>query len=152
MNSLFPWKGVWKPKIPKHVAFFLWIAAHGQILTLDNLMLKGRLLANRGCVCCCDGESLSHLLLHCPVTHSLWAFMLQAFGILWVMLGSVTGLLSCWYQWHGKHNSDIWNLVLGCLMWILWLERNCQSFEDKDKTLDELKLLCHRSLLEWSRC
>ena len=22
-NSLFPWKGVWKPKIPKCVAFFL---------------------------------------------------------------------------------------------------------------------------------
>ena len=28
LNSLFPWKGVWKPKIPKRVAFFLWIAAH----------------------------------------------------------------------------------------------------------------------------
>ena len=78
--------------------------------------------------------------------------MLKAFGILWVMPGSVAGLLSCWHQWHGKHNSDIWNLVPGCLMWIVWLERNCQSFEDKEKTLDELKLLYQRSLLEWSRC
>ena len=41
LNSLFPWKGVWKPKIAKCVAFFLWIASHGRILTLDNLMLKG---------------------------------------------------------------------------------------------------------------
>ena len=78
--------------------------------------------------------------------------MLQAFGILWVMPGSVAGLLSCFYQWHGKHNSDIWNLVPGCLMWIVWLERNRRSFENKEKTLDELKLLCHRSLLEWSCC
>ena len=123
-NSLFPWKGVWKPKIPKRVAFFLWTAAHGRILTLDNLLLKGRPLANRCCMCCCDGESVDHLLLHCPVTHSLWTFMLHAFGIHCVMLGSVAGLLSCWHQWLGKHNSDIWNLVPGCLMWIVWLERN----------------------------
>ena len=37
----------------------------------------------------------------------------------------------------GKHNSNIWNLVLGCLMWIVWLERNRCSFEDKEKTLDD---------------
>ena len=37
-------------------------------------------------------------------------------------------------------------------MRIMWLERNCRSFEDKEKLLDELKVLCHRSLLEWSRC
>ena len=97
-NSLFPWKGVWKPKIPKRVAFFLWTAAHGQILTLDNLMLKDRPLANWCCMCCCDKESIDHLLLHCPVTHSLWTFMLQAFGIHWVMPGLVAGLLSCWHQ------------------------------------------------------
>ena len=50
--------------------------------------------------------------------------MLHAFGIHCVMLGSVAGLLSCWHQCLGKHNSDIWNLVPGCLMWIVWLERN----------------------------
>ena len=35
--SYFPWKGIWKVKVPKRVAFFLWTAAHGRILTLDNL-------------------------------------------------------------------------------------------------------------------
>ncbi|XP_075645067.1 uncharacterized protein LOC142616063 [Castanea sativa] len=70
-NFLFPWKGIWKPKIPKRVAFFLWYTTHGRILTLDNLMLKGHPLANRCCMCCCDGKLVNHLLLHCPVTHSL---------------------------------------------------------------------------------
>ena len=134
------------------VAFFLWTAAHGRILTLDNLMLKGRPLANWCCMCCCDGKSIDHLLLHCPVAHSLWAFMLQAFGIYWVMSGLLAGLLSSWHQWLGKHNSEIWNLVLGCLMWIVWLEQNHRSFEDKELTLEELKILCQCSLLEWSRC
>ena len=116
------------------------------------LMLRGRPLANRCCMCCCDGESVDHLLVHCPVTHTLWTFMLQAFGIHWVMPGSVASLLFCWHQWLGKHNSNIWNLIPGCLMWIVWLERNHSSFEDIEKTLDELKVLCQRSLFEWSRC
>ena len=37
-------------------------------------------LANRCCMCCCNEESLNHLLLHCPVAHSLWAQMLQVLG------------------------------------------------------------------------
>ena len=68
------------------------------------------------------------------------------------MPGSVAGLLSSWHQWLGKHNSEIWDLVPGCLMWIVWLERNRRSFEDKEKTLEELKILCQCSLMEWSHC
>ena len=41
----------------------MWTAAHGQILTLDNLMLHGRPLANRCCMCCCNEESVDHLLI-----------------------------------------------------------------------------------------
>ena len=70
--SIFPWKGIWKVKVPKRVAFFMWTAAHGQILTLDNLMLCGHPLANRCYLCCCNAESVDHLLLFCPIAHSLW--------------------------------------------------------------------------------
>ena len=38
------------------------------------------------------------------------------------------------------------------LYWGYVLERNRRSFENKEKTLDELKVLSHRSLFEWSRC
>ena len=68
----FPWKGIWKIKNPKRVAFFMWIAAHGQILTLDNLMLRGLPLVNQCCMCCCNEEIVDHLLLHCLVAHSSW--------------------------------------------------------------------------------
>ena len=98
------WKGVWKPKVPKRVAFFLWIAIHGRILTLDNLMVRGHSLANQCCMCRCDGESVDHLLLHCPVTYTLWTLMLHPFGIHWVMQGMVAGLLFCWHQW-------LWNIL-----------------------------------------
>ena len=59
----------------------MWTTAHGQILTLDNLMLRGRPLANHCCMCCCNAESVDHLLLFCPIAHSLWMYMLQLFGI-----------------------------------------------------------------------
>ena len=94
--SCFPWKGIWKVKVPKRVAFFLWTAAHGRILTLDNLMLRGLSLSNRCCMCCCFAESVGHLPIHCPVAYSLWVQMLQAFGIQWVMPGLVESLVSCW--------------------------------------------------------
>ena len=68
--------------------------------------------------------------------------MLQVFGIQWVMPGSVVGLLFCWSHWLGNHNSDIWNLISGCLMWIVQTEQNGHSFEDTEKTLVELKDLC----------
>ena len=64
----------------------------------------------------------------------------------------MAGLLSCWHQWLRNHNSDIWNLVPGCLIWIVWLEQNRCSFEDNEKMLDELKVLCQRRFLEWFRC
>ena len=79
--STFPWKVIWKVKVPKRVAFFMWTAAHGQILTLDNLILRGRPLANRCCLYCSNAESVGHLLLFYPIAHSLWMYMLQLFGI-----------------------------------------------------------------------
>ena len=44
-------KQSWKVKVPKRLAFFMWIAAHSWILTLDNLMLRGLSLANWCCMC-----------------------------------------------------------------------------------------------------
>ena len=109
-------------------------------------------MVNRCCMYCCNEESVDHLLISCPVAHSLWMYMLRLFGIDWVMLGSVIDLFFCWYQWFGKHNSNIWNLVPGCLMWNIWAEGNRCSFEDMTKSLDQLLDLYSRTLFDWSQC
>ena len=36
-DQLFPWKSFWKQKISSRVAFFVWIAALGKCLIIDNL-------------------------------------------------------------------------------------------------------------------
>ena len=126
--------------------------AHGQILTLVNLMFHGCPWANRCCMCCCNAKSVDHLLLFCPIAHSLWMYMLRLFRINWVMPSSVVDLLFCWYHWLGKHSSNIWNLVPGYLMWTIWTEWNRRSFEDEGKTVVQLLEFCQRTLFDWSRC
>ena len=130
----------------------MWTTTHGQILTLDNFMLRGCHLANRCCICYCNAEFVDHLLLLCPIAHSLQMYMLWLFGIDWVMLGSVVDLLFCWYRWLRKHSSDIWNLVPGCLMWTIWTEWNWRYFEDEGKTVVQLLEFCQRTLFDWFRC
>jgi hypothetical protein len=40
-TSTFPWRGIWKVKVPLRVSFFVWMATLGKILTLDNLHKRG---------------------------------------------------------------------------------------------------------------
>ena len=59
------------------------------------------------------------------------------FGINWVMSGTVVALLFCWRNWFGKHGSVKWNMVLGCLMWIMWKEWKGHLFEENVISLDQ---------------
>ena len=74
----FPWQSIWCVKVPKRVYFFLWTAARGGILTIDNLV-KNLPLVNWCCLCrffykyclCRDEQIVDHLLLHCKFAHAL---------------------------------------------------------------------------------
>ena len=113
----FPWKSIWSVHVPRRVSFFVWSATWDRILIADNLMQRGYQLVGWCCLCCCAGETTSHLLLHCSFTYGLWSFVFRSFGALWVLSSSVSGLLFGWRNWLGKHHSKIWNLVPACLFW-----------------------------------
>ena len=49
--------------------------------------------------------------------------------------------------WLGKHSS----LAPLCLMWCIWRERNWRTFEDRDKTDDQLLTYFSGTLFNWSR-
>ena len=85
-------------------------------------------------MCRCCGEIVDHLLLHCGKAYRLWCFVFRTFGISWVPLHTVQDCLFSWWNWLGKHPSNIWNLVPMCLMWCIWRERNRRTFEDLDKS------------------
>ena len=98
-----------------------------------------------------DGETVDHLLLHCPILHVLWSFLFRSFHVTWVAPRSVKDLFFGWRNWFGKHHSDIWNLAPLCLMWIVWLECNSRTFEDMQCSTDQLLEKFVSSLFDWSR-
>ena len=67
----FPWKSIWKQKIPSRVAFFVWTAALGKCLTIDNLQKMKVWILDWCYMCKCNGESIDHLFLHCPVGYGV---------------------------------------------------------------------------------
>ena len=83
------------------------------------LTRRGLPLANWCCMCWRNGETVDRLLIHRDFAHALSGDVFQMFGIHWVMLGSAASLLFCWRNWFGKYGLDVWNMVLGCLMWII---------------------------------
>lgn len=57
---------------PLHPPEFL-KAAHGKVLTLDNLRRRGFCLIEWCYQCKCDGESVDHVLPHYSVARGLWS-------------------------------------------------------------------------------
>ena len=96
-------------------------------------------------MCKCNGESVDHLFLHCPVATDLWAMVLGLFGVNWVMPKFVVEILACWQGQFGRHcNGHIWIVFPHYLMCV-----NCMCFEDNEGSLSNLKLFFFRTLLDW---
>ena len=146
----FPWRGIWKYKVPPHVAFFMWTAVLGKLPTIDNLRKRNMVIVNRCCLCKTAAESVDHLFLHCNLAKDLWDSVLSSFGVSWVMPCQVRLLVDCWQGGLGRQrNSLIWKAIPHCLMWCLWRKRNLRSFEDLEMSFPALKLLFFRTLIEW---
>ena len=102
-------------------------------------------------MCCCNGETVDHLLLHCPVAGVLWSWIFQAFGVHWVLFGKVADLLFSLWNGLGLHSSDIWKIVPLCLMWTIWMERNQRTFEDVSRLNRQILEGFILTLFDWSR-
>uniref|UniRef100_A0A2N9I8S1 Reverse transcriptase domain-containing protein n=1 Tax=Fagus sylvatica TaxID=28930 RepID=A0A2N9I8S1_FAGSY len=127
----FPWKSIWKVGAPPHVAFFVWTAAHGKILTMDNLRKRHLCIVDWCCMCKHSGESPKSF------TPSL----------------SVVEVMASWMgSFRKSSHADVWGAVPLCVMWVLWCERNLRVFEGQERTVLELKLVLLRTLFDWLHC
>ena len=95
-SSVFPLENHLEIKGPLRVAFFIWTAALGKILTIDNLGLRKLRITDWCFMCKCNGEYVDHLFLHCYIASNLWSTILGLFGVGWVMPKSAVELLDCW--------------------------------------------------------
>jgi hypothetical protein len=138
-------------KAPKRVAFFMWTVTWGRILTCDNLRRRGFVMVGWCCVCKSVDETMDHLFLHCWVARQLWNCIFQYVGIDWVLSSHVSDGFFSWWNWFGRRSSGVWNLILSCLMWIIWRERNNRTFENKETAPAKLIELFFVSLFDWCR-
>uniref|UniRef100_A0A2N9IMT1 Reverse transcriptase zinc-binding domain-containing protein n=1 Tax=Fagus sylvatica TaxID=28930 RepID=A0A2N9IMT1_FAGSY len=149
-HGSFPWKMIWKSRAPPRVAFFVWTATLGRILTIDNLRRRNVMVLDWCCMCKKGAESVEHLLLHCPFAGEVWSMVFGLFGVVWVMPRTILELLECWQGCFGKHrNILIWRVIPHCLMWCIWRERNGRSFENCERSYVEIKYFFLRSLYDW---
>ena len=149
-NGTFPWKSVWRVKVPPKVAFFIWLAAHGKNLTIDNLWRRKIWVLDWCFMCKKARESVDHLLLHCEYARELWSFILCIVGLHWVMPCKVSELLACLRRRAVSSKNVIWNAIPSCLMWLIWRERNRRAFEDTERHSMELKMIFLHTIVEWT--
>jgi len=132
------------------VAFFVWRIVLGKILTDDNLRKRNVVVVEWCCICKKSGESIEYLLLHCEVAHDLWSYIFNFFGVEWVMPRRVLELLTSWGDSFGCGPAkEVWRLVLLCLMWCFWQERNARHFEDVEISMLELRKRLLNTLYIW---
>ena len=131
------------------VAFFSWTAALGKIPTTVYLWNKGVIIVDWCCMCKRNGESMDHLLLHCPIAFELWTMVWNLFELLWVMTLSVSELLLAWQGHFGKHRNIVfWRVVPHSVMWCIWQEWNVRCFDGCEWSILEIKSLLFHSLLD----
>ena len=119
-SVFFPWKIIWKAKVPSRIAFFSWTAALGKLLTIDNLRKRQLIIVDWCCLCKQSGESVDHLLLHCSMARELWSLVFGLFGVDWVMPGKVLHLWAGWeIRFGDQRNMVVWWMIPHCVMWCI---------------------------------
>ncbi|CAN4087625.1 unnamed protein product [Withania somnifera] len=81
----WPWKFIWKIKIPPIVSCFTWLLAKQDVLTQKNLIKRGIQLSLRCFLCEEEAETVTHLFLHFRITNILWRIFTNMMGLNWVM-------------------------------------------------------------------
>lgn len=77
----WPWKNIWKTKIPYKVSMLCVALAKEALLTQENPMKKGIILSPRCFLCGEQAETINHLFLYCTITRQLWRMFLNLRGI-----------------------------------------------------------------------
>ena len=101
-------------------------------------------------MCKRDGETIDHLLWHCPVAKGMWNMEFSLYEIYWVMHRGVVELLASWLGKFNKYKiAVIWRMISHCLMWGIWQERNAHTFKGNERPTHELMLPFFQTVFEW---
>lgn len=142
-NLNFPFKFLWKVKIPPKIKVFLWLAVRNSVLTKDNL-IKGGWGEGSKCVFCGAGETVDHLLLHCSVAKFLWSILQCTFNLRYIPVDTKIQFTT-WLSQFGEERILKVCVGISALLWSIWTCKNDICFERK-RIIDPFGILhrtCH---------
>ena len=123
---------VWQKFIPPRAQLSVWLANLEKLKTGDFLVEKGIIDSQQAIFPFCNLEtkSNSHILFTCRFSWSSWMKILEW----WSISGALHNRCRNFnIEWFGLVKSrkcrKLWGLVLGCVIWSLWYERNKIKFE-----------------------
>ncbi|XP_059285769.1 uncharacterized protein LOC132039260 [Lycium ferocissimum] len=151
MIKNWPWKLIWRTKLPTKVSVLHGPALYGAGLNLDNLSRWKIQLVNRCYMCQRNMKSNVHLLIHCPVAAELRNFFFSLFRLSWVQPQSIKDAYESWsYCGVDKAIKKIWMMIPATNFWCLWNERNRRCFDGISTPPHTSKANCLMNLYSWS--
>jgi len=139
---------VWMKLAPPKVEFFMWLALLGKLNTKEVLWKKGLLQVNQlNCpFCTAEIESLSHILMACPASWTIWDIIAKDMDQVLSMPGSFKQHFEEWMKrkWRNTIMKKIWCSSFFAISWSLWLMRNEMIFQQKEMNV---QMLCN--LIRW---
>ncbi|WMV58061.1 hypothetical protein MTR67_051446 [Solanum verrucosum] len=73
----------------------------------------------------------------------MWQIFLNLKGISWTMPSKIDETLFNWEEAGlGTRNRSRWRMIMTCIWWTTWRERNDRYFENRSNNLHEVKLKC----------
>ncbi|OMO82752.1 hypothetical protein COLO4_22852 [Corchorus olitorius] len=137
---------------PPKVEAFIWQAARDRIAVRDFLAARGLIDSevNICPFCNSDKETVHHLLFSYKFSWTIWSFLLNLWGLNWVMPGNASGFLCSWHEITLQvHNSEALMLLAFVVSWSLWLDRNEKVFKGKDCNVMGMVSIISRRYALW---
>lgn len=145
---------IWSIKVPPRVLLTIWLANLEKLKTGDFLVNKGLIdHAQALCPFCEEAlESNSHLLFTCHFSWGIWMRVLQWCGITGVLPNRCIQFVEAWRRLNSfKRKAKLWNLILGCVIWSLWYERNKIKFNNGEPNGDLLFYTLRIRISIWAK-
>ena len=123
---------VWQNFLPPRAQMTVWMANLDKLKTGDYLLRLGIIDPQQAVCpfCILETESNNHTLFTCRFSLCSWMKMLEW----WNISGALHNQCSTFtIQWFGlvknRKLQKLWGMILGCVIWSLWYERNKIKFD-----------------------
>ncbi|XP_011625346.1 uncharacterized protein LOC105421067 [Amborella trichopoda] len=121
-----------------------------KILTVDNLIKKGKILLKVCLLCKNDGETGLHLLIQYSFTTRLWYWLFEMVGVQMPLPQRIDDLVtSLKAPFLPKIGRVVWKITVVTILWEIRKEMNKRTFEGVVYSFDRILHICKWSIWSW---